>query len=61
MGAGSSVVVECGNVLPLSFLGKNIKCHLCLRKIKNDYNSTISSMYCIGLSLFTGGMGLWNT
>jgi hypothetical protein len=59
--AGSSVVVECENVLPLSFLGKNIKYRLSLRKIKSDYNSTIPSMYCIGLSLFTGGMGLRNT
>jgi hypothetical protein len=52
--AGSSVVVEYEKVLLLSFLGKNIKYRLSLRKLKSDYNSTIPSMYCIGLSLFTG-------
>jgi hypothetical protein len=36
------------------FLGKNIKYRLSQRKIKSDYNSTISSMYYIGPSLFTG-------
>jgi hypothetical protein len=45
-------------VLLLSFSGKNIKYHLSLRKIKSDYNSTIPSMYCIGLSLFMGLDGL---
>jgi hypothetical protein len=54
MRVGSSVVVEYEKVLLLSFLGKNIKYHLSLRKLKSDYNSTIPSMYCIGLSLFTG-------
>jgi hypothetical protein len=44
-----------------SLLGKNIKYRLSLKKIKSDFNSTISSMYRIGLSLFTGGMGLRNT
>jgi hypothetical protein len=60
-GAGISVVVDCEKVLPLSVLGKNIKYRLSLRKTKSDYNSTIPSMYCIGLSLSTGGMGLRNT
>ena len=45
-GAGSSVVVEYEKVLLLSFLGKNTNC--CT---KSDYNSTIPSMYYIGLSL----------
>ena len=54
MGAGSSVVVECENVLLLS-LGKTIKVLSFLKK-KSDFNSTISSMYCIGLPLFTGRM-----
>jgi hypothetical protein len=53
-GAGCSVAVEYEKVLLLSFLGKNIRYHLSLRKLKSDYNSTIPSMYCIGLSLFTG-------
>jgi hypothetical protein len=56
-GAGSSVVVECENVLLLS--GVNHQ-SIALKK-KSDFNSTISSMYCIGPSLFTGGMGLRNT
>jgi hypothetical protein len=30
-------------------------------KEKSDFNSTLSCMYHIGLSLFTGGMGLRNT
>jgi hypothetical protein len=51
--AGSSVVVEYEKVLHLSFLGITSK--YCLsQKIKSDYNSTISSMYYIGPSLFTG-------
>jgi hypothetical protein len=54
-GAGSSVVVECENVLLLS-LGKTIKVLPFLKK-KSDFNSTISSMYYIGLSFFMGGMG----
>jgi hypothetical protein len=58
-GAGSSVVVECENVLLLP-LGKIIKV-LPFMKKKSDFNSTIISMYYIGPSLFTGGMGLWNT
>jgi hypothetical protein len=40
-------------VLLLPSLGKNIKYRLSQRKIKSDYNSTISSMYCIGPSLIT--------
>jgi hypothetical protein len=44
-----------------SLLGKSIKYRLSLKKIKSDFNSTISSMYLIGLSLFTGGKGLRNT
>jgi hypothetical protein len=58
-GAGSSVVVECENVLLLS-LGKTIKVSPFPKK-KSDFNSTISSMYYIGSFLFTGGMGLRNT
>jgi hypothetical protein len=43
------------------FLGKNIKYHLSQRKIKSDYDSTISSMYCIGLFLsLQVRMGLQN-
>jgi hypothetical protein len=59
MGAGSSMVVECENVLLLS-LGKPSKYCLFLKK-KSDFNSTISSMYYIGPSIFMGGMGLRNT
>jgi hypothetical protein len=40
--------------------GKPSKYCLSLKK-KSDFNSTISSMYYIGPSLFTGGMGLRNT
>jgi hypothetical protein len=43
-----------------SLWGKPSKYCLSLKK-KSDFNSTISSMYCIGPSLFTGEMGLWNT
>jgi hypothetical protein len=57
-GAGSSVVVECENVL-FFLWGKPSKYCLFLKK-KSDFNSTISSMYYIGPSLFTGGMGLRN-
>jgi hypothetical protein len=57
-GAGSSVVVECENVLLLS-LGKTIKVLPFLKK-KSDFNSTISSMYYICPSLFTSRMGLQN-
>jgi hypothetical protein len=39
-----------------SLLDKNIKYRLSLKK--SDFNSTIPSMYRIGLSLFTGRMGL---
>jgi hypothetical protein len=53
---GSSVVSEYEKVLLLPFLGKNIKYRLSQRKIKSDYNSTISSMYCIG-SLSPYGLG----
>jgi hypothetical protein len=58
-GAKSSVVVECENVLLLS-MGKPSKYCLSLKKM-SDFNSTIPSMYCIGSSLFTSGMGLQNT
>jgi hypothetical protein len=57
MGAGSSMVVEYEKCYFILFLGKNIKYRLS-QKIKSDYNSTISSMYCIGPSLFTGLDGL---
>jgi hypothetical protein len=53
---GSSVVSEYEKVLLLPFLGKNIKYRLYQRRIKSDYNSTISSMYCIG-SLSPYGLG----
>jgi hypothetical protein len=43
-----------------SLWGKPSKYCLSLKK-KSDFNSTISSMYCIGPSLFTGEMGLRNT
>ena len=59
-GAGSSVVVECENVVLLSF-GYNFKESPFSKKEKSDFNSTISCMYHIGLSLFMGGMGLRNT
>jgi hypothetical protein len=59
-GAGSSVVVECENVLIPFFGIKPSKYCLSLKK-KSDFNSTIPSMYYIGPSLFTGGMGLRNT
>ena len=59
-GAGSLVVVECENVLFPS-LGKTIKVLPFSEKKKSDFNSTIPSMYLIGPSLFTGGMGLRNT
>jgi hypothetical protein len=58
-GAGSSVVVEC-EMCYFSPWGKPSKHCLSLKK-KSDFNSTISSMYCIGPSLFTGEMGLRNT
>jgi hypothetical protein len=61
-GAGSSVLVEYEKVLLLSFLGKNVKVSPFSKKVKHyngynvvvksDYNSTISSMYCIGPSVF---------
>jgi hypothetical protein len=53
-GVGSSVVVEYEKCYFSLFLGKNIKYRLSQRKIKSDYNSTISSMYCICPSIFTG-------
>jgi hypothetical protein len=42
-----------------SLWGKPSKYCLSLKK-KSDFSSTISSMYYIGPSLFTGGMGLQN-
>jgi hypothetical protein len=59
-GARSSVVVECENVQIPFFRIKPSKYCLSLKK-KSDFNSTIPSMYYIGPSLFTGGMGLRNT
>jgi hypothetical protein len=43
-----------------SLLGKN-QVSPFSEKEMSDFNSTIPSMYHIGLSLFTGGMGLRNT
>jgi hypothetical protein len=53
-GMGSSVVVSMKKIYFSLLPGKNIKYRLSQRKIKSDYNSTISSMYCIGPSLFLG-------
>jgi hypothetical protein len=44
-----------------SLLGKTTKVLPFSEKEKSDFNSTIPSMYCIGPSLVTGGMGLQNT
>jgi hypothetical protein len=59
MGAGSSVVVEWKYATPLFWVKHQVSPFS--EKEMSDFNSTITSMYHIGLSLFTGRMGLRNT